>query len=133
VIHVHGNIAFARSSINPNLRYRIDGGPIALGQTAEDGSQLRPDVVWFGEEVMHFEESRLHTSTANKVLVVGTSLAVYPIASITNAARGRAEKVLISLDVEKIPYGHKFYQGPAATLVPRLVDQWIKKLGVNSA
>ncbi len=49
VIHVHGNLAFARSSNNPDLRHRINGDPIALGQTAEDGSQLRPDVVWFGE------------------------------------------------------------------------------------
>jgi NAD-dependent deacetylase len=127
VIHVHGNLAFARSSINPDLRYRIDGDPIALGQTAEDGSQLRPDVVWFGEDVMRFEESRQHISTADKVLVVGTSLAVYPIASITNAAMGRAEKVLISLEIEKIPHGYKYYRGPAALLVPRLVDQWMNE------
>ncbi len=81
---------------------------------------------------MHFEESRHHISTANKVLVVGTSLAVYPIASITNAAWDKAEKVLISLEIEKIPYGYKFYRGLAASLVPRLVDRWIKELGINS-
>ncbi len=84
VIHVHGNIAFARSTIDSSHRYRIDGRPITLGQTCEAGSQLRPDVVWFGEEVRYMEESQHHMATASKVLVVGTSLAVFPVASLVH-------------------------------------------------
>ncbi len=129
VIHVHGNLAFARSSLNPNLRYRINGNPITLGQTCEDGSQLRPDVVWFGEEVMNLEESQYHMATACKVLVVGTSLAVYPVASLVHFAGGEAEKTLVALDIENLPYRFTFYQGTATSMVPPLVDRWIKEAG----
>jgi NAD-dependent deacetylase len=125
VIHVHGNLAYARSSRNPNLRYRIDGNPIQLGDTCQDGSQLRPEVVWFGEDVRDLDESRRHVATANKVLVVGTSLTVFPFAALVHQAQQNAEKVLVSLEVEEVPYGFKFYQGKAATIVPSLVDQWI--------
>jgi NAD-dependent deacetylase len=131
VIHVHGNLAFARSSINENLRYRIDGNPIALRQTCEDGSQLRPDVVWFGEEVRYLKESKDHISTASKVLVVGTSLAVYPVAALINKAKWKAEKALVTLEIEKIPYGFKLYQGKATVVIPALVEHWIKESGIS--
>jgi NAD-dependent deacetylase len=127
VIHVHGNLAYARSSSNPALRYRIDGSPIHLGQTCEDGSQFRPDVIWFGEEVRDLDESRLHVATADKVLVVGTSLAVFPFASLAHQARRGAEKVLVTLDVDQVPFGFKFYQGNATEVIPPLVEQWIKE------
>jgi NAD-dependent deacetylase len=127
VIHVHGNIAFARSSKNPNLRFRIDGSPISLGQTSEDGSQLRPDVVWFGEEVPNLTECRYHMASATKVLIVGTSLAVFPVASLANSAQPEAEKVLVALEIEKIPFGFKFFHGYASSIIPPLVDRWIKE------
>ena len=127
VIHVHGNLAFARSSIDPNLRQRIDGNPISIGQTCEDGSQLRPDVVWFGENVNDYEECQLHIATANKVLVVGTSLVVYPIASLLHLAQFDAEKIIVALEIENIPRGFEFYQGNAASVVPALVDRWISE------
>ena len=129
VIHVHGNIAYSRSSMNPDIRYRIDGAPIILGQTAQDGSQLRPDVVWFGEEVKDMEECRNHMASADKVLVVGTSLVVYPIASLVHYARNEAEKVLVALEINEVPYGFKFYQSSATSVIPILVDRWIREAG----
>ncbi|NJD57901.1 MAG: NAD-dependent deacylase [Anaerolineales bacterium] len=125
VIHVHGNLAYARSTRYPDLRYRIDGNPITLGQLGEDNCQLRPDVVWFGEEVLSLDESRLHVATADIVLVVGTSLAVFPFASLVFLARKDAEKCLVSLEMQAIPSGFNYYQGSAVTIVPALVDQWI--------
>lgn len=129
VIHVHGELAYARGTSDAHRRYRIDGAPIAMGQLCEDGSQLRPDIVWFGEEVRHFDEARLHVATAAKVLVVGTSLSVYPVASLVNAARGRAEKVLVSLDVEKRPYGFTFLRGRATSVLPSLAAKWLAAAG----
>ena len=129
VIHVHGNLAFARSSINPFLRYRIDNNPITLGQVCEDGSQLRPDVVWFGEEVMDMELCQLHMSSANKVLVVGTSLVVFPIASLVHVVSPEAEKVLVALQIERIPSGFTLYRENATKVIPTLVDRWIKDAG----
>jgi NAD-dependent protein deacetylase/lipoamidase len=129
VIHVHGNLAYARSSINPNLHYRIDGNPILLGQVCPDGSQLRPDVVWFGEEVMDLEESQVHVATADKLLVVGTSLSVFPVASLVHLTRPEAEKVLVALQIHRVPPGFTFYQGNATAVVPPLVDRWIQDAG----
>src|SRR5688572_1605179 len=78
VLHVHGELCFARGTGRSRKRYRIDGAPIELGQTCEEGTQLRPDIVWFGEETQHMQEAAGHVAAADKVLVVGTSLSVYP-------------------------------------------------------
>ncbi|WP_313457442.1 Sir2 family NAD-dependent protein deacetylase [Stenotrophomonas sp.] len=124
VLHVHGELAYARSTSATPQRYKIDDAPIALGQLADDGTQLRPDIVWFGEQTQHMEEARWHVATAAKVLVVGTSLTVQPAASLVSAARGRAEKLLVSLDMERIPYGFRYLQGPATQHVPAIVERW---------
>jgi NAD-dependent deacetylase len=129
VIHVHGNLAYARSSQDPSLSYRIDGNPITLGQTAADGSQLRPDVVWFGEEVRNLDQSIECVAKADKVLVVGTSLAVFPFASLVTFASENAEKVLVTVDLESIPPGFMFIRGNASAIIPELVDRWIRTAG----
>jgi len=125
VIHVHGQLAYARGTSEARHRYQIDGSPISMGQVCEDGTQLRPDIVWFGEEVEFFEEARRHVATAAKVLVVGTSLSVFPAASLVKAARGRAEKVLVSLETEKAPYGFSFLAGKAGAVLPALAERWL--------
>ncbi|WP_196778843.1 SIR2 family NAD-dependent protein deacylase [Lysobacter silvisoli] len=125
VIHLHGELAYARSTGTPPLRYRIDDAPIALGQLAEDGSQLRPDIVWFGEQTQYMDEARAHVATAAKVLVVGTSLSVHPAASLVWSARGRAEKVLVSLEMDEIPDGFEFRRGKATEHLPALVRAWL--------
>jgi NAD-dependent deacetylase len=127
VIHVHGQLAYARGTSDAPKRYRIDGDPILMGQLCEDGTQLRPDIVWFGEEMQFHEQARLHMATAAKVLVVGTSLTVYPAASLVNAARDKAEKVLVSLDVDQPPHGYKFLRGKATDVLPGLVRQWLNE------
>jgi len=125
VIHLHGELTYARGTSEPPKRYRIDDAPISMGQLCEDGTQLRPDVVWFGEDVQYFDEAKHHIATAAKVLVIGTSLSVFPAASLVKCARGRAEKVLVSLAVDKVPYGFRFVQEKAAEAVPNIVAQWV--------
>jgi len=132
VIHVHGEIAYARGTSEARRRYRIEGAPISVGQLCDDGTQLRPDVVWFGENVQFLEEARSHIASAGKVLVVGTSLSVFPVASLVKAARGRAEKVLVSLAVEKPPYGYTVLRGRATEVVPVLVAKWLAEAGRSS-
>ncbi len=131
VIHLHGQLAYARGTSDNPKRYRIDDAPISLGQLCENGTQLRPDIVWFGEETQHIKEARLHVATAAKVLVVGTSLTVHPAASLVKAARGRAKKLLVSLEIEKIPYGFKFLRGKATQVIPNLVQQWLMGYGAD--
>jgi NAD-dependent deacetylase len=125
VLHVHGELAFARGTGPSRRRYRIDAAPISLGQKCDEGTQLRPDIVWFGEETQHMEDARELVARADKVLVVGTSLTVYPAASLVDAARERAEKVLNALDMDEIPYGFEFHPGPATLVIPRIVGRWL--------
>jgi NAD-dependent deacetylase len=132
VIHLHGQLAYARGTSDNPKRYRIEAAPISLGQLCEEGTQLRPDIVWFGEETQHMSEARRHMSTAARVLVVGTSLSVHPAASLVKAARGRAEKVLVSLEMDKIPYGFTYLRGAATTVVPALTQKWLTGAGAGS-
>jgi NAD-dependent deacetylase len=125
VLHVHGELAYARGTGPSRRRYRIDAAPIALGQKCDEGTQLRPDIVWFGEETQHMEAARERVAQADRVLVVGTSLTVYPAASLADAARERAEKVLNALEMDDIPYGFEFLPGPATGVIPRIVEQWL--------
>ena len=125
ILHLHGQLAYARGTSASPKRYRIGADPIALGQLCEDGTQLRPDIVWFGEETQYMEEARVHVASAAKVLVVGTSLSVFPAASLVKVARGRAEKVLNCLDIERVPYGFTFMQGNATSAIPALAKKWL--------
>lgn len=129
VVHLHGELCFARGTGPGRRRYRIDGGSIELGQTCEEGTQLRPDIVWFGEETQHLDEARAHVEKADKVLVVGTSLSVYPAASLVEYARPRAEKVLNSLEMDVVPAGFEFLRGPATAVVPRVTARWSESSG----
>lgn len=82
VIHLHGEIFKSRSTVDPTLVYEMDGWEIKLGDKCEKGSQLRPHIVWFGEMVPMMEIAVTEAQTADIFLVVGTSLNVYPAASL---------------------------------------------------
>ena len=81
VIHLHGELLATCSSQNPQLRYRWTSD-VELGDLAEDGSQLRPAVVWFGERVPLMELAAEEVLSADVVFIVGTSLQVYPAAGL---------------------------------------------------
>ena len=125
VVHVHGEILMNRSSLDPSLRYPAgDKVDIDIGDLCEKGGQLRPDVVWFGEEVLRFEESERHFREADKVLVVGTSLSVFPAAGLVRLAPYEAEKVVVSLDLDEVPRGFQFLRGKATDIVPEVTARW---------
>lgn len=124
VIHVHGEILKARSSIENTLVYNLKVPTIELGDICEQGSQLRPYVVWFGESAQFISESAEHIAVASKVLVVGTSLSVHPAAGLVKKAKFSAEKYVVSPDVQDVPYGYKFLRGNATTIVPHVVTCW---------
>ncbi len=127
VLHVHGELAYARGTGTTRKRYRIDGAPIELGQRCEEGTQLRPDIVWFGEDTQFLSEGGEHVASADKVLVVGTSLSVYPAASLVDAARRDVEKVLNSLEMDAVPYGFAFHRGPATRVLPPIFEGWLSR------
>lgn len=85
VIHLHGELKKACSSNNKNLTVPYDKD-IQLGDKHEDGSQLRPFIVWFGEAVPKIELAQKETKQANIFVVIGTSLQVYPAAGLLTYA-----------------------------------------------
>lgn len=87
IIHLHGELTKACSSINTKSIYNIGYESINIGDKAEDGSQLRPFIVWFGEAVPMIEKAIEIVSKADILVIVGTSLQVYPAASLINYVR----------------------------------------------
>jgi NAD-dependent deacetylase len=126
VIHLHGELSKARSCKHPELIYDISGKRIEIGDSCEKGFQLRPHIVWFGETIENAEYAIQQVKSAAKVLVVGTSLAVYPAAGMLKKASFHAEKLIVSLDIEKRPYGYRWIRGKASNLVPHIVDCWLQ-------
>lgn len=126
VIHLHGEILKSRSTADPSLVYAMTKPSIELGDVCENGSQLRPHIVWFGEDALHMKEAAKKFATASKILIVGTSLTVNPAARLVKKARYSAEKYLVSLDAVKIPYGYRFFRGHATNLVTHIVSCWLK-------
>lgn len=126
VVHVHGEVLKGRSTVDPRLVYSLQKPTLDIGELCEKGSQLRPDVVFFGESIYAFDEARQLIRAASKVIVVGTSLTVFPVAGLVEEAAADAEKYLVSPDSQFVPPGYTFLCGNATTVVPRLVDRWIR-------
>ena len=87
VLHLHGELMKVRSTANENLIYDVgsiskNGTDIDIGDRCEQGSQLRPHIVFFGEAVPNMSPAIKLTATADIFCVIGTSLAVYPAASL---------------------------------------------------
>ncbi|MBP3426156.1 MAG: NAD-dependent deacylase [Rikenellaceae bacterium] len=82
VTHLHGELTKLRSSRNPELIVPIDGWEQSLDATAPDGALLRPHIVFFGESVPMFDRCCEIARSADLMVVVGTSLGVYPAASL---------------------------------------------------
>ncbi len=85
VLHLHGELLKVRSTRNAShiLHWQKD---LYLGDTSEDGHQLRPHIVWFGEEVPLLPKAAEITQTADILIIIGTSMQVYPAASLVNYA-----------------------------------------------
>jgi len=86
VLHLHGELDKVRSTADPSLVYTLtpDKWEIKIGDTCEKGSQLRPHIVWFGEAVPMIEKAIDVVQAAEILVVIGTSLNVYPAAGLLN-------------------------------------------------
>ncbi len=103
VLHLHGELTKARSTIDPSLVYDIGYKEIKPGDVCEKGSQLRPHIVWFGEAVPMMDEAVKITSTADIFVVIGSSLNVYPAAGLIDYAPGKALLWLIDPNEVNVP------------------------------
>ena len=108
VIHLHGELTKVTSSRHPNNpRYirqlRPEEYEIKMGDCAEDGSQLRPFIVWFGESVPNIEVAANHVEQADILIIIGTSLNVYPAAGLIHYAKDDAKIYLIDPAEVNVP------------------------------
>lgn len=98
ILHLHGEILKMRSEVNENLIYETNGD-IQLGDYAEDGFQLRPHIVWFGESVPAIETAIHWVQQTDFFLIVGTSLLVYPAANLIHYTADHTTKFIIDKQI----------------------------------
>lgn len=104
VLHLHGEINKAQSTADSRLIYDLKDSDIHLGDVCEKGSQLRPYIVWFGEAVPMLEIAIEKVIQADILIIIGTSLQVYPAAGLINYAPKGCKKFLIDPNITvKIP------------------------------
>ena len=133
VLHLHGELTMARSTLDPTLVYPIQGWELKEGDRCEKQSQLRPHIVWFGEEVPLMPEAESIVASADAVVVVGTSLQVYPAAGLVRLAPPPAHRVLIDPRPARppgytiIPTGASEGLTQLAQLLPTWIDPSIHK------
>lgn len=107
VVHLHGNIGLAKSS-GPNAQYTqefypINGTKLDLKHDqCPAGYPLRPHVVWFGEAVPAYEEASALAQQADIFVVIGTSLAVYPVAGLVNEIPAKCKAYYIDPKADHI-------------------------------
>lgn len=106
IIHLHGELNKVRSIANENLIYDWMGD-LKLGDLADDGMQLRPHIVWFGEEVSMMYSAINEVKDADILLIIGTSLQVYPAASLLDYID--YETKVICIDPNDLPINSNIY------------------------
>ena len=129
VLHLHGELKKARSVKDESIVVDIGSDPIEMGDTAEDGAQLRPHVVWFGELVPMIEPAAMEVSTADILIVVGTSLVVYPAAGLIDYAKSGIPKFIVDPSDPQLynfEEWHHFKEN-AGTGVKKLADKLKKE------
>jgi NAD-dependent deacetylase len=124
VLHLHGEILKARGVDDDERLYELDGKDINLGDLTAQGYQLRPHVVWFGEAVPAMEEAAQLTAQADIFLVIGTSLAVYPAASLVSMRRPGTPVLLVDPQDPNAAYRDLSHiKHPASSGVPIALDR----------
>jgi NAD-dependent deacetylase len=125
VLHLHGELKKVRSTIDSGLVYTLDHWELKWGDHCEKGSQLRPHIVWFGEGVPLISTAAKIISEADIVLVIGTSMVVYPAAGLIDYAPESSPKYYI--DPKAFPVSGisnlTVIKEKAGEGVPRLVNQ----------
>jgi len=127
VLHLHGNIRYSKSS-GPNSErnyFPIEGWELTMEDRCPEGYVLRPHVVWFGEEVPMLSKAAEIVSEADILIVVGTSLNVYPAAGLIHYTKSDARKYIIDPNVHEfsLPSGFTSIQAGAEEGLQQLLNE----------
>ncbi|MBS1717766.1 MAG: NAD-dependent deacylase [Armatimonadetes bacterium] len=125
VIHLHGEIFKVRSERNENLLldWRED---VQIGDKAPDGAQLRPHVVWFGEQILGWGEASEAAFEADCLIVVGTSAQVFPAAGLISMFAGQQRHFIDPNVPEQLRDRFECHLSPATVGVPPLVERLLQ-------
>jgi len=124
IIHLHGKLRESRSVID-NKIYSIKGSELNIGDYCEQGGQLRPNVVWFGEAVPNMNLAIDKVIQASVFIIIGTSLNVFPAASLIDYAT-KAKRIII-IDPNSSNYnGIEIINEKATEAVPQLVNKLLE-------
>lgn len=121
VLHLHGQLRQSKSTLD-DMVFQIEGSELILGDICPNGAQLRPNVVWFGESVPMMEKAIEIVKKAHLFIIIGTSLNVYPAASLIHYTTSFCEKYIIDPNAEHVE-DIKVIRELASVSVPKLVDQ----------
>ena len=121
VLHLHGKLTESKSTFNNEI-YEIYGSELNIGDTCQNGKQLRPNVVWFGEDVPNMEIAIEMVKNADIFIVIGTSLNVYPAASLLNFTKNGARTIVIDPKLSNTDKYVELISEKATIGVPRIVD-----------
>lgn len=127
VIHLHGQLFQCRSTLNDQV-FDMDYWELNIGDKCPGGSQLRPNVVWFGEPVPMMEQAINITAEADVFIVVGTSMVVYPAASLIDFVAEEVPKYIIDPvipEVRLIP-NLNLVEAKATVGVPAVAKQLVE-------
>jgi NAD-dependent deacetylase len=129
VLHLHGEIRKARSTVDPSWVVPVIGPSLPWGAHCPLGSQLRPHIVWFGEEVPLLHEAAALVHRADRLIVVGTSLNVYPAAGLVYLLPDKAHLHVVDpgeLSLPARPLQH--IKQKASAGIPALAFQLIRSI-----
>lgn len=123
ILHLHGIITRSQSDVDSAVTYPIKGWEIRPTDLCEYGMPLRPHVVWFGENVPNLQLAAKICSAADIFAVIGTSLAVYPAAGLTDYVPPSALKYAVDPNLPQMRGNFKKIEKAATLGVPEMVDE----------
>lgn len=129
VLHLHGELKKARSVLDPSYITELEGWELKAGDTCPKGGQLRPHIVWFGEPVPNISRAAEITTTADILMVIGTSMLVYPAAGLIHYAAVEAEKFYIdpAANENSMVQNLRIIREKAGIAVPELVHEFLNR------
>lgn len=130
ILHLHGEILKARSTYDPEKIYPIAESELNLGDYCEAGHQLRPHIVWFGENVEAMPAAEVLCQQADLMIVTGTSLQVYPANLLVYEAPGSCPIFVVDPTapiIESANHFVEYIQKPASIGIPELAQRLIER------
>lgn len=130
VLHLHGELKKVRSTIDESLVYTLDQWELKKGDFCEKGAQLRPHIVWFGEAVPAISQAARIIEKADILIIIGTSLVVYPAAGLVDFAKNNIPIYYVDPDAMKTSFKNNVIciSKKAGESLPDLVKDLIKSI-----